>query len=174
MNTRIFIALLFIIPMGCTTKGPTPQNSKNQLLDCVTLDIEKLSDDGESTKKVWQSLNAHHRNATSRNFIIFQDGTGNTRKNNTNIWQMYKLAVQNSCNQPIIPYYHRGLGTNFGQLLFGKLTGWGMDEAITAGYKFGSCWVSGSYSGIRIQNERQLLEITSNTFRVTRSLCITT
>lgn len=135
MNIQIFIVLLLVIPvsqMGCTSTEKTGDHT----LDCVPLNIDQLSDNEQSTKQVWQTLNAHHRNATNRNLVIFHDGTGNTRKSDTNIWEMYKLAVQNSCNQPLVPYYRRGLGTNFGQLLFGKLTGWGMDNAIKEGYKF--------------------------------------
>ncbi len=100
------------------------------------MDIQRLSSKKKITKKVWKALDQYHKDAESRNLIIFQDGTGNTRKTNTNIWQMYEFAINNSCNQPNIPYYRRGLGTSVGNLLLGKLTGWGLDHSIIEGYKF--------------------------------------
>ena len=136
INTFTLLIIILFIAAGCTSKSDFPQEAETQILDCVALDIQKLSRKEKNTSKVWKALDQHHKNAESRNLIIFQDGTGNTHKTNTNIWQMYNFAVNNSCSQPDVPYYRRGLGTSVGNLLLGKLTGSGIDHSIREGYKF--------------------------------------
>jgi len=75
----------------------------------------------------------------SRKLMIFHDGTSNTGDKftkSTSIWKLYLRAVRHACEQPIIPYYHTGIGTLFGNRLLGQAMGLGMDRHIKDDYTF--------------------------------------
>lgn len=95
-----------------------------------------LSGSEPENEDIWRSLNQKYKNKKGRSLIVFIDGTGNTSLSNTNIWKLYSLAVKNSCDQPIIPYYHKGIGTKTLNKILGGGLGSGLDRLIRDGYQF--------------------------------------
>jgi uncharacterized protein (DUF2235 family) len=88
-------------------------------------------------KRIWTTLNDHYKNKQNRKLIVFMDGTSNTKSSNTNIWQLYTLSLQQACsNHPIIPYYLKGLGTDWYDAAGGSIAGAGSDIKIRRAYHF--------------------------------------
>ena len=68
----------------------------------------------------------------SKNVIVFSDGTSNTKKTNTNVYQFYKALKdhpENTC------FYDRGVGS-FGGDILGKAFGAGLTTNIKQCYDF--------------------------------------
>ncbi len=71
--------------------------------------------------------------------MVFIDGTGQTGEDinkATNIWKLYRRAVTNAQTQPIIPFYHEGIGTSWWNYIRGQTTGNGIDRHIRKAYQF--------------------------------------
>lgn len=85
------------------------------------------------------------RNSTSRNLVVFCDGTGNELgRNLSNVLKLYRIARKNPRQ---ICYYHPGVGTisrispwaRFAQKargLFGLMTGYGLHDNVLGAYRF--------------------------------------
>lgn len=72
-----------------------------------------------------------------RKLIVFMDGTGNTKKDLSNVYKLYRLAVQQACNdKPVIPYYDRGVGTEWYDFFGGSVLGTGVNKNIRQAYSF--------------------------------------
>jgi uncharacterized protein (DUF2235 family) len=66
-----------------------------------------------------------------KRLAIFLDGTFNTLNNNTNVWRLKSLTVENS-EQRI--YYSQGVGTQRGEVVRGGVAGYGIDDEIIEAY----------------------------------------
>jgi len=110
-------------------------------------DWKKLSE----TKNIWELLSGRgedvltraqmrikkYDEVTERKIVIFIDGTGNISASNTNIWKLYTLASIESCDSPIIPFYHKGIGTSWGLHSYvEQIFGSGINQHIIDTYKF--------------------------------------
>ncbi|MCV6639152.1 DUF2235 domain-containing protein [Candidatus Albibeggiatoa sp. nov. NOAA] len=102
-------------------------------------DFNFLGENPELREDLIRDLNTCYADSTSRNLVVFIDGTGQDGKNNTpttNIWKLYVEAVKKAQTQPTIPFYHEGIGTSWGNKIFGKVTGYGIDRHIKKAYQF--------------------------------------
>jgi uncharacterized protein (DUF2235 family) len=66
-----------------------------------------------------------------KRLAIFLDGTFNTLNNNTNVWRLKSLTVENS-DQRV--YYSQGVGTQRGEVARGGVAGYGIDDEIIEAY----------------------------------------
>jgi uncharacterized protein (DUF2235 family) len=66
-----------------------------------------------------------------KRLAIFLDGTFNTLNNNTNVWRLKSLTVDNS-DQRV--YYSQGVGTQRGEVIRGGVAGYGIDDEIIEAY----------------------------------------
>jgi len=64
---------------------------------------------------------------------LFLDGTWNTLDENTNVWRLKSLCVQNDQQQV---YYSAGVGTAKGEKVTGGLFGIGINEEVEAAYEW--------------------------------------
>ena len=141
--------LIFVSMAGCSTMSPkydaltslstdaTKQPACDQLFSARPLPWQDLSDNDDDVRRLWQYFDQRYQHKNSRNLIVFIDGTNNDKKSNTNIWKLYTLATRQACSgEPVIPYYHEGVGTSFGNLILGSLTGQGVDSQIKKAYHF--------------------------------------
>ncbi|WP_448093675.1 phospholipase effector Tle1 domain-containing protein [Pseudomonas lini] len=96
----------------------------------------------------WRQLDCYYKGVQGRSLVVFLDGTGNTQKSNTNIWRLYNMALLRAMEQKpenhgkgkesataIIPYYDRGVGTDF-RALSGNVFGAGVSGNIRQAYRF--------------------------------------
>lgn len=82
--------------------------------------------------------------AVMKNIIFCSDGTSNTQKDRTNVFQLFEMLEDNSKQ---VKAYDRGVGTKFGNTIRGCAFGVGLYLNILDGFKF----VSNNYqSGDRI------------------------
>ncbi len=100
-----------------------------------------LTDDPQAVEafvtETEKRISTQHDVKTPRKLAVFMDGTGNTDLSKTNIWQMYRLAVQNACNgEPVLPYYMKGVGTSWYSKIVGGAFGDGLSDNIKQGYRF--------------------------------------
>jgi uncharacterized protein (DUF2235 family) len=70
----------------------------------------------------------------AKRLALFLDGTWNTINDNTNVWRLKSLCVDNRETQ--LTYYDPGLGTAFGQKLTGGIWGVGIDDNVIDAYKW--------------------------------------
>jgi uncharacterized protein (DUF2235 family) len=66
-----------------------------------------------------------------KRIAIFLDGTANTLNNNTNVWRLKSLTVENT-EQRV--YYSQGVGTKRGEVARGGVSGYGIDDEIVEAY----------------------------------------
>lgn len=150
-TSRLFTLLLLnllIIAAGCTSKTIPVINSKsetgthslysfNELCSQINSIEDKVNDSSIAVDKVWRTLNNHYKNNKNRKLVVFMDGTSNTKSSHTNIWQLYKLSLQQACSDnPVIPYYIKGLGTDWYDAAGGNVSGAGTDIKIQKAYHF--------------------------------------
>lgn len=105
--------------------------------------LERGIDSAKKVRTRWKQLNCFYSNVQGRSLVVFLDGTGNTQKSNTNIWRLYNLSllramqgniIPNS-STAIIPYYDRGVGTDF-RAVTGNIFGAGVSGNIRQAYRF--------------------------------------
>ena len=68
-----------------------------------------------------------------KNLIFCSDGTSNTQKNRTNVFQVYSMLIENEEN---LKLYDRGVGTKLGNILRGCAFGVGLHLNILDGFRF--------------------------------------
>lgn len=138
--------IIFIVMLaGCAITIPRSQSTALQSQSQTRCDgfaqdrsdyWNVLTGKKKESAGIWRSANKKYQNWPARNLVVFIDGTGNTSASNTNVWKLYSLAVAQSCSHPVIPYYHKGVGTRaFNRLLGGGL-GTGIDRLIKDAYQF--------------------------------------
>lgn len=66
-----------------------------------------------------------------KRLAIFLDGTFNTLNNNTNVWRLKSLTVENAEQ---LVYYNQGVGTQRGEIVRGGVAGYGIDDEIIEAY----------------------------------------
>ncbi|VCU68307.1 hypothetical protein PIGHUM_00358 [Pigmentiphaga humi] len=136
----------FIGPVAETDSGKTGYSLLDRQLLSTTSDACKLagssidpSDMDDSAKNVqarWIRLNCRFWQSRPRALAVFLDGTGNTKKDQTNVWRLYTLAYARALQgDPVVPYYDRGVGTNF-QRFTGSVFGNGLEENVRQAYRF--------------------------------------
>jgi uncharacterized protein (DUF2235 family) len=69
----------------------------------------------------------------SKRIAVFLDGTWNTLFDNTNVWRLKTLCVEND-SQAV--YYSAGVGTQFGEKIRGGMFGYGLDQEIINAYEW--------------------------------------
>lgn len=89
----------------------------------------------KKVRKLWKALNCKYQ-GKGRKLVVFLDGTWNDHKTHTNIWQLYKLALEHSKKNPIIPYYDKGVGSHLHDMFLGGLIGEGIEKDIRQAYRF--------------------------------------
>lgn len=100
------------------------------------LNASEPDDSYANVRARWQQLNCYYGDSQSRALVVLLDGTNNDKHDETNIWRMYNLALAKAVEgQPIIPFYDKGVGTNF-QKLTGNAFGSGISMNIRQAYRF--------------------------------------
>lgn len=69
-----------------------------------------------------------------KRLALFLDGTWNTVNDNTNVWRLKSISVDDGDTQ--LAYYDQGLGTAFGQKFTGGVWGVGIDDNVIDAYKW--------------------------------------
>jgi len=91
----------------------------------------------EDNKMIWNDFNHLYSDSKPRKLAIFLDGTGNNKKDLTNIRQLYRLSVEHACfGNRIIPYYDKGVGAKWFDFASGGITGKGVSLNIRQAYRF--------------------------------------
>lgn len=103
------------------------------------LDGGERDDSARSVQARWKYLNCIYKEPPKdkrRALVVFLDGTGNSGRDQTNIWRLYNRALLKALEgEPVISYYDRGVGTNL-QRATGNLFGAGVDENVREAYRF--------------------------------------
>ncbi|KAA5841246.1 DUF2235 domain-containing protein [Pseudomonas chlororaphis] len=98
-----------------------------------------LKDSARSVQARWKYLNCIYEEPPTgkrRALVVLLDGTGNSGPSESNIWRLYNRALAKAVDgEPVIPYYDRGVGTNF-QRATGSLFGAGVDRNVRQAYRF--------------------------------------
>lgn len=125
-----------------TTKNDVGKPSSNLPTLCKNLQFsendfwKKIDGSENSTRTLSEQFTSTYADQSERSLMVFIDGTGNIAASNTNIWKLYSLASLHACSAPVIPYYHQGLGTKWGNKIAGSITGAGIDKHIKETYQF--------------------------------------
>lgn len=131
MKKIYFISLLFVL-VGCQSAPTKYDIGKCDLLP----NVNKISDSSAANKKLWEPLNEKFEKQ-KRKLIVFLDGTRNDGKDRTNIREMYRLSVKQACdNNPVIPYYDKGVGGHWFDGVRGGFSGSGISRNIKQAYSF--------------------------------------
>lgn len=69
-----------------------------------------------------------------KRLALFLDGTWNTVNDNTNVWRLKSLCVDDGVTQ--LTYYDPGLGTGVGERFTGGIWGIGIDDNVVDAYKW--------------------------------------
>lgn len=111
--------------------------SFSQVCDIISSSDNTIDDSLIEVTRIWTTLNDHYKNKQKRKLLVFMDGTRNTKSSNTNVWQLYKLSLQQACSEnPVIPYYVKGLGTDWYDAASGSIAGAGTNIKIRRAYQF--------------------------------------
>jgi len=141
MKILPLVAIFFMLTgLSCALSS---KQSKSQIAFDKVCENEKnssLKAGRPSVKKVWKVINKKYNKASykGRKLVVFMDGTGNDKSSNTNIWKLYKLSVQHACsgNNPVIPYYDKGVGAKWYNKFRGGGLGQGANKNIQQAYRF--------------------------------------
>jgi uncharacterized protein (DUF2235 family) len=68
-----------------------------------------------------------------KRIAIFLDGTWNTLWDNTNVWRLKSLCIQNDKQ---VVYYSKGVGTQIGKKIIGGALGYGIDQEVIDAYEW--------------------------------------
>lgn len=71
-----------------------------------------------------------------KRLALFLDGTWNTVKSDTNVWELHKLVAPAANGIPQIAYYDPGVGTKRFQWIRGGALGYGLDDNIVQAYEW--------------------------------------
>lgn len=150
IRTLLFAIITMFTGVSCSTLTsqyaipPTSQALSSVPVCAHLLDNDNdakwdvLSDNRSDVEALWGFFDRQSQAATKkRKLLVFIDGTNNTKAQNTNIWKLYTLAVEQGCaGQPVVPYYREGVGADFGSRVLGALAGVGTDNRIQNAYSF--------------------------------------
>ncbi len=140
MNTLSFVFLSFIFSFTCFAEKPKIKEVTAFDKVCMAEKNNQLRGGWDSVKKTWKAVNEHYNKATNkrRKLVVFMDGTGNDKSSNTNIWKLYKLSVRHACSgdNPVIPYYDKGVGAKAYNKILGGGIGWETGKNIQQAYRF--------------------------------------
>ncbi len=118
--------------------NPVTSDPKNKELSKKV--CEKVTNPEGSSREVkffWVGLNNLYKEDVNRKLLVFMDGTTNNKASDTNIWQLYKKSLEQACSgSPVIPYYVKGLGTDWHDFATGRTAGLGSDKKIREAYSF--------------------------------------
>lgn len=85
----------------------------------------------------WQQLNCRYQDVHGRKLLVLLDGTSNNKETSTNIWRLYDLALKAADgNEPVIPYYDKGVGNDKTSRISGNVFGSGVSLNIRQAYRF--------------------------------------
>lgn len=146
MRKLTYYFLIFLLQISFTAESATSSWERCESVDLRNIDslykkVEKKAN-YENIRNLWTALNCKYPGRTrnpsgqTRKLVVFLDGTWNDHKSVTNIWKLYKLAMENSKNNPVIPYYDRGVGSGKFDTIPGGLTGKGLSKNIRQAYRF--------------------------------------
>ncbi|EIM18278.1 T6SS phospholipase effector Tle1-like catalytic domain-containing protein [Pseudomonas chlororaphis] len=97
---------------------------------------EGIQDGYFKVRERWKLLDCLYSDNKPRKLVVLLDGTENTKEDNTNIWRMYNLALEQAKDGArVIPYYDKGVRTRFTSP-FGALFGTGVSLNIRQAYRF--------------------------------------
>ncbi|MGE7955392.1 DUF2235 domain-containing protein [Pseudomonas sp. NPDC089530] len=101
-----------------------------------TFDIENVKDGYFKVRERWKLLDCLYGDNPPRKLVVLLDGTENTKEDNTNIWRLYNLALQQAKDGArVIPYYDKGVSTS-ATTPFGAVFGSGVSLNIRQAYRF--------------------------------------
>lgn len=133
------LVVTFFILSGCTLLLKKAEQGDPFVEACRK--INKPIDSYRGVKSIWSGLYSKYgkgRYENKRKLIVFMDGTGNNESSNTNIWKLYKASLRYACSgdNPVIPYYDKGVGAKRHDRFRGGATGFGASLNIRQAYRF--------------------------------------